>query len=160
MTSAWQRGVHVGHRPGGIGLATVAASVVAVLAGCASGPTRHIAAPATDAPPAAVVRVYVAALNAHDAQTVHRLSYSVESVAWLDDVDHISNLQVTGVHVEKPQWSGQPVGSDVRNVAVRFDVDWGLFSDGSLEDGSTIWGYLLKRDHTSGRWTIFDEGTG
>jgi len=150
----------MGHRVGVIGLATVAASLAAVLAGCTLGTTRHIAAPAADAPPAAVVRAYVAALNAHDAQAVHRLSSSVESVAWLDDVDHIGNLQVTGVHVEKPQWSGQPAGTEVRNIAVRFDVDWGLFSDGSMDDGSTTWGYLLKRDPTSGRWTIFDEGTG
>jgi hypothetical protein len=116
--------------------------------------------PGAHASPATVARAYVAALNAHDDRAVRRLSTTPESVAWLDDVEKISNLQVTGVRPEKPQWSGQPAGTDVRHVGVQFDVDWGLFSDGSMPDGHTVWGYGLKRDPSTGRWVIFNEGVG
>lgn len=146
-------------RPIGVGLATVTASLATVLAGCAGGAVEPVAIPGTDASPARVARAYVAALNAHD-RAVRRLSTTPESVAWLDDVEQITNLQVTGVRPEKPQWSGESAGTEVRHVGVQFDVDWGLFNDGSMEDGPTVWGYWLKRESPSGRWVIFNEGVG
>jgi hypothetical protein len=147
-------------RPLGVALATVTASAAAALAGCAGGSVERVAPPGADASPARVARAYVAALNAHDREAVRRLSTTAESVAWLDDVEQIGNLQVTGVRPEKPQWSGQSAGTEVRRVGVQFDVDRGLFSDGSIEDGSTVWGYWLKRDSSTGRWVIFSEGVG
>jgi hypothetical protein len=147
-------------RPMRVGLAAVTASAAAVLAGCAGGSSEPVTMPGADAPPATVARTYVAALNAHDDRAVRSLSTTPESVTWLDDVKQISNLQVTGVRPEKPQWSGEPAGTEVRHVGVRFDADWGLFSDGSLEAGDTVWGYWLKRDSSTGRWVIFNEGVG
>jgi hypothetical protein len=148
----------MGYRPLGVGWAAATASVAALVAGCSGGSAQRTAMPAADAPPAAVVRAYVAALNAHDAHAVRVLSGTAESKAWLDDIEHISDLEVTDVSSERPQWSGQPSGTRVMRVAVRFDLDWELFSDGSMEEGQTRWGYALKRDSTSGRWVIFDEG--
>jgi hypothetical protein len=147
-------------RPLRVGLATVTASAAVVLAGCAGGSSEPVTIPGAEASPARVVRAYVAALNAHDDQAVRRLSTTPESAAWLDDVKQISNLKVTGVSPEKPQWSSEPAGTEVRQVGVRFDVDWGPFSDGSMENGHTVWGYGLKRDASTGRWVIFNEGVG
>lgn len=80
---------------------------------------------------------------------------------WLNSGDHITDLRVTGVLPEKPQWSGQPNGTRVVNVGVRFNLDqtlWSSFVDPSMEEGLTVWGYLLKQNHDSGRWVIFDGG--
>jgi len=147
-------------QPVGVALATVTACMAVVLAGCAGASAEQVAIPGADASPTSVARAYVAALNAHDDRAVRKLSTTPESVAWLDDVEQISHLQVTGVRPEKPRWSGEPAGTKVRHVGVQFDVDWGRFSDGSIEDGHTVWGYWLKRDASTGRWVIFNEGVG
>lgn len=146
-----------------VGLAAAATSLAAVIAGAAGASTERVALPPRDASPVAVVRAYVAALNAEDGRTVRTLREGPLAESWLGNVDHISDLHVTGVFEEKPQWSGLPPETRVVRVGVRFNLDrtiWSSFVDPSLEERPTGWGYLLTQDSANGRWVIFDEGTG
>ena len=59
-------------------------------------------------------------------------------------------------------WMGH-AGEPVVTVPVSFDLEWKwrwFGSDVSLEEGETLWGYLLVKDRPSEPWRIFDQGTG
>jgi hypothetical protein len=146
-----------------VGLAAAVTSLGAVITGAAVSSTERVSLPPRDASPVAVVRAYVAALNAEDGRTVQILREGPVAESWLGNGNRISDLHVTGVFEEKPQWSGLPPEARVVSVGVRFNLDrtiWSSFVDPSMEEGLTVWGYQLTQDSASGRWMIFNQGTG
>ena len=62
---------------------------------------------------------------------------------------------------ERPMDSGHSAPAEVAHVPVAFNVNWRPFhKDGSMNEGTTAWGYLLVRDSADSPWRIFDQGTG
>lgn len=148
-------------------VATVlAVAVVVVVARVELPPrqTRGVAVPPSDATPEQVVAAYLDALDAHDCDTAEALMTdeakgSAES--WCADVAGLQHVEVSHHFLERPRYSGHSAPQEVANVPVTFDLSWRPFhDDGSMEQGPTIWGYLLVRDSPDSPWRIFDQGTG
>jgi hypothetical protein len=130
-----------------------------------AGPRRQVALPPAGAAPAAVVRAYVDALDAHDTGTALALWVPAERAGlretWLSDVDTVTGVRLGRPAHERPAWSGHRADQAVVRVPVRFDLRWRwLHGDGSMPSGRTDWGYLLVRVSPGGPWRIFDQGTG
>ncbi|GAB3862336.1 hypothetical protein GCM10028801_27710 [Nocardioides maradonensis] len=149
-------------------LGAVLVAVVAVGAGALAlslrTTTGQVAMPPDAATPQAVVKAYLAAMNAHDCNTAEALSTGngvQETHLWCDDVGSLGNISVRSALREKPGWSGQPASAEVMNVPTEFDLDWRAFhDDGSLPEGRTPWSYLLVRRSPDQPWRIFDQGQG
>ncbi|WP_062387491.1 DUF4829 domain-containing protein [Demequina iriomotensis] len=143
------------------GTALVAATALAVLP---PWQTAEVAVPADDAEAGAVVRAYVAALDAHDCATAEALSApdAVDATArWCGRVAHLDGVDVADAVVEDPAWSGRPATVEVVMVPVTFDLDWRLgHGDVSMPEGRTVWGYVLVREDPADPWRIADQGVG
>jgi hypothetical protein len=125
---------------------------------------NDVAVPASDARPEQVVTAYLDALNAHDCDTAEAVMTddSKDSArSWCEDVASLTELDV-GDHVaERPRWSGHAAPLEVANVPVTFNLSWRpLHDDGSMDEGTTTWEYLLVRTAADSSWRIFDQGTG
>lgn len=140
--------------------------VVGVLAYLLLPPRQSddIAVPANNASPEQVVTAYLDALNAHDCDTAEAVMTSDaqdSAKSWCEDVASLTDVDVRNHLTEHPKYSGHSAPDEVANVPVTFDLNWRPFhNDGSMEEGSTTWGYLLLRDSPSSPWRIFDQGTG
>lgn len=123
-----------------------------------------VAVPANDATPEQVVMAYVNALNAHDCDTAEAVWVSDAKVGakmWCEDVASLTDVDVGDSSMERPQWSGHSATDEVANVGVTFNLNWRLLhNDGSMPEGTTVWGYLLVRDSPDSPWRIFSEGVG
>ncbi|GAB3674556.1 hypothetical protein GCM10025868_22960 [Angustibacter aerolatus] len=136
------------------------ASVVIALGGAlvwylAPSPrTRTVAVPPAGATPEQVVLAYLDALDAHDCDTVRRLTVPEErswTRRWCRDVASARHPRVLGTSFE-----GTRVG-----VGVSFDLTWRrLHDDGSMAPGDTSWGYTLQPVGPDGAWQVVDQGMG
>ena len=126
--------------------------------------TDTISLPPPDASPEQVVTVYLDALNAHDCDTAEALMTAGaegSARAWCDDVASLTDVDVEGHVLERPEYSGHSDPEEVVYVPVTFDLTWRpLHDDGSLAEGPTTWGYLLVRDADGSPWRIFGQGRG
>lgn len=159
--------MHVGGRPIGrsrrpilwiAGLAT--ATLCGLLlwgTGVFNLPTQHVAMPPASASPEDVVRVYLAARNAGDVDTVNaivvsdymRLSRSDRR--WVvGDID-ISPATTEGLRGTRAEGWTQAVRVEVTFMTRQAP-------DMTIAEGATAWGYLLVRNADSERWRIIDQG--
>lgn len=126
--------------------------------------TGDVATPAADASPEQVVTAYVNALNAHDCHTAESLMTAgakEDAKSWCEDVASLTNVNIDHHTTEPPQASGHSAPDEVANISVTFDLSWRPFhDDGSMDEGRTVWGYLLVRGSAHSPWRIFDQGTG
>lgn len=126
--------------------------------------SEQVAVPAAQATPENVIRTYIRALDAHDCVTAEALvtdDMRSGAKSWCRNVAHLSRVDINRHVVEQLQDSGRSVHEEVANVPVTFDLDWRLFhNDASMDEGRTVWGFLLVRDSTSAPWRVFDQGTG
>lgn len=122
--------------------------------------TQEVAVPADVATPERVVAAYTAALDAHDCDTAEALTApGTDPASWCEDVAGLAGVRIGEATPERPEWSGHAAGVEVVHVPVRFDLDWRpLRDDGSLDEGSTTWGYLLVRDAQTAPWRIAGQG--
>ena len=151
-------------------IALAAGALVVVVVATASYlllPPRQssdIAVPPLAATPEQVVTAYLDALNAHDcdpAEAVMTEDAKGSAKSWCQDVASLTDVDVSDHFTERPRDSGHKAPDEVANVPVTFDLNWRLFhNDGSMEEDSTMWGYLLVRDSTDSPWRIFDQGVG
>ena len=125
--------------------------------------TSDVAVPAPDATPEQVVTAYLAAVDAHDCDTAEALMVDRAdggTTSWCEDVARLTAVDVRDHHgdvgARARRWGG-----DVVDVPATFTLDWRLFhGDGSLEEGTTTWGYVLARDSADSPWRIVDQGVG
>ena len=125
---------------------------------------RDVADPPSGAAPEEIVRTYTDSLDAHDCATAREVWVRDErgsADGWCDDVASLANVRIGKPFRVSPRFSGRQPGEQVVDVAVTFDLRWRpLHDDGSLDDGSTSWGYELVRDSPDDAWRIFSQGTG
>jgi hypothetical protein len=108
--------------------------------------------------PEDVVRGYIAALQKHDAPAAKVLTTAPDQDdAWTADPPTISHVKISAAVPEGTKGSAAEGHQQAVDVPVTFDIKGG---DGSMEDGSTVWGFLLVRDSTAGGWKIADQGVG
>ncbi|MDX6554420.1 MAG: hypothetical protein QOD86_615 [Miltoncostaeaceae bacterium] len=145
----------------GAALAAVIA-LVAALGGCGEDAGPPVALPPADAPPAAVARAYVEALDRSDLAALRELTtrnHFESAIHWLSNLRHIRIAEMRPAHRD------DAVGSAVRHpdvviVPVELDLDLGDPGlSGFSTDGRTTWGYVLVRDAPTDRWRVDDEGT-
>jgi hypothetical protein len=141
------------------------AALLALLVGasaCDDAATR-VALPAADAPPAAVARAYVEALDQGDRDALRALTteyFAEEAEAWLPNLKHI---RVAGM---RPARRDDRIGSAVRHpevVVIQVELDLDLVDPGRSgfsTDGRTTWGYVLVRDAPTDPWRVDGEGSG
>lgn len=126
--------------------------------------TADVAVPAPNATPEQVVTAYLAALNAHDCDTVRALTTeggSENAKTWCEDVASLTDVDVANHLKGNPQQTGHSLPEEVANVQVSFNLNWRpLHNDGSMDEGNTAWGYLLVRTSATSPWRIFDQGMG
>jgi hypothetical protein len=126
--------------------------------------TADVAVPVPNATPEQVVTAYLDALNTHDcatAQAVMTEGAKDSAKSWCQDVASLTDVDVRDHVDEHPRWSGHSPPEEVTNVPVTFNLNWRPFHiDGSMDEGSTTWGYLLVREPADSPWRIFDQGTG
>jgi hypothetical protein len=126
--------------------------------------SEDIAVPANDATPEQVVTTYLDALNAHDCETAEAVMTADtkdSAKSWCEDVASLTDVDVNDHVGERPKDSGHTAPDEVANVPVTFDLNWRLFhDDGSMDEGATMWDYLLVRDSPESPWRISDQGTG
>jgi hypothetical protein len=142
-------------------LTAVFVLVVMLATGCGGGTHRSLALPPVNADPERVVTTYVAALNAHDLRTARalltpaheRLVESGED-SWFRNVRSVTHLHVNQPSIYRPH--GHPPLLAI--VGVRFVLD--QYKVESMENGPTVWGYMLERQSPNQRWLIYDEGLG
>ena len=124
--------------------------------------TGEVPVPADDATPEQVVDAFTQALDAHDCATARSLATDGgrdQADTWCDDVGALDEVQVGAAVAEDPAWSGLPADAEVVDVPVSFELTWRRFhDDGSMDEGSTTWGYRLLRDGPDGAWRIIDQG--
>jgi len=118
---------------------------------------RDVPVPAATASPSEVVSTYLRALNAHDCATAEALAtgeFRKSARSWCRQVGSLKHVTVEPYQVDN---QGTP---DLQAyISVTFDLHWRPFhSDGSMENGSTIWGYDLVRASPRERWAIASEG--
>ena len=125
---------------------------------------RHVADPPSDAAPEEIVRAFTDALDAHDCATARAVwvrDQRASADGWCDDVASLTGVRIGKPFRVNPRFSGRQSGEQVVDVAVTFNLQWRPFhNDGSLDEGSTPWGYELVRDSPSDAWRIFSQGTG
>lgn len=140
--------------------------VVAVVAMAAcSGGGGHAARVPAETAPAEIVRMYLAALDAHDITNAKELlsrSHAEEvdhyADSWFRNIDSINNISTTE--------SGYPPGAHppgqgyAQTAAVRAEFDLHQKKIGSFSDGPNSWGYILGRNSDSEHWVIISEGNG
>jgi hypothetical protein len=145
----------------GVALAAVVA-LAAGAAACGGDATAPVALPPLDAPPAAVARAYVRALDRGDRDALRALTtpdHLDDAVRWPANLRHIRVAEM------RPARREPGVGSagrhpDVVLVPVELDLDLGDPGlSGFSADGRTTWGYVLVRDAPDERWRVDDEGT-
>jgi hypothetical protein len=144
-------------------LVLVVAATVAYLL-LASRQTGDVAVPPPNATPKQVVTAYLDALNAHDCGTAEAVmtdSAKDRAESWCEDVASLTDVDVRDHFMESPKWSGHSPSEEVARVPVTFNLNWRPFhNDGSMDEGTTLWGYLLVRETADSPWRIFDQGTG
>ena len=156
-------------RPGRL-IALVASVLVLVVAAIVTylllppRQTGDVSAPGSDATPQQVETAYLDALNSHDCDTAEAMTTedAKESAkSWCEDVAKLTDVGVQDHLTERPKDSGHSYPAEVANVPVAFNLTWRHFhNDGSMDEGTTTWGYLLVRHSADSPWRIFDQGTG
>lgn len=136
-----------------------------VLVQFAGGPlpmTHKVAMPPDRATPAVVVATLVAALDAHDVQTVDALyAPSHMGGTWTNDLHSIRLIKVwrtTRLTAAdgSPYWKAGGVSIDVV-----IDPQWRVLDgSGDNADGPQPYTYILTKSGPHGAWRIIDEGTG
>lgn len=125
---------------------------------------RDVPDPSSRASPEQIVRTLTDALDAHDCATARRVwirGDRDQADSWCDGVVDLADVRIGQPRRVNPRYSGRQAGEQVVDIAVTFDLRWRLFrGTGSLEDGSTPWGYELVRDSPDGAWRIFSQGVG
>jgi hypothetical protein len=148
-------------RPRGLGLLALVALTAAV-GGCNPDHGPPVVVPPAGAPPAAVARAYVEALDRRDRDALRELTtedHFDSAIHWLWNLRHIR------VEEMRPARREPGVGSALRHpdvvyVPVELDLDLGdPGRSGFSTDGLTTWGYVLVRDAPTDRWRVDDEGT-
>lgn len=126
--------------------------------------TKEVARPPADATPEQVVEAYTDALDGHDCETAQALTahaFRARAEVWCDDIANLSDVQIGNHSFERPGYSGSSSHDEVADVGVSFNLDFRPFhGDGSMSEGFTSWGYLLKRRSPENPWRIFGEGVG
>jgi hypothetical protein len=126
--------------------------------------TGDVVVPRANATPKQVVTAYLDALNAHDCDTAEAVmtdGAKGEATSWCEDVASLTDVDVSDYSRERPEWSGHSGREQVTNVPVAFNLNWRPFhNDGSMDEGATVWGYLLVRARPGSPWRIFSQGTG
>lgn len=116
---------------------------------------RDVAVPPDDAPPAAVVRAYLDALDAHDCETA--------AATWAPEPDFDveescrGTASVTDIEVSEPLPGPDAVTT---NVDVHFDIQPRWWSQDKSMVGPTTWAYDLRRDTSDAPWRIVGGGMG
>jgi hypothetical protein len=131
--------------------------VLMLAPGCSGAGHKRVLLPPVSAGPQRVVAAYVTALSDHDLHTAralltraHARDVEGEEDSWFRNVRSITHL-----HVNRP-WIDQKSTHAV--VGVRFVLD--QYKVESMENGPTVWGYMLVRKSPKNRWLIEDEGLG
>jgi hypothetical protein len=143
---------------------TVIVTALAWLAYSTFGPprqSRDVSMPSADATPEEVVGVYLDALDAHDCDTAADVVVAdrAEGMVSCDSVEALSEISVRERfdHYTRPS----SPGTEVTYVSVRFDLDWRRFhGDGSMPEGTTVWGYVLERSSSANPWRLIRGGVG
>ena len=121
--------------------------------------TGTVDLPPRNAGPRQVVVSYIQALDVHDATTAYALSGPPSSqmhgatTYYLQQLDRVTSFRITSVV------PGDGSRSDGPEVELTWDLDWHR-PDYLEQNGSQVWGFILKRDSRTGRWLISDQGTG
>ncbi|MFC4062369.1 DUF4829 domain-containing protein [Planomonospora corallina] len=135
-----------------------------LVAGCQDG-DEGTALPglSAGASPQEVVRAYVAAINAHDMTAGQELStpyFAERKEGVVDSLFEDAKLSDVVIHAPDPI-SGyeSPDGKRYRE-AVYVSVSFTLWhsDEGSMPNGSTVWGYMLVRDDPGRPWRINGDG--
>ena len=140
-------------------LVAVAASVVLFVAWPgheAPAQTGSVTVPPPSAGIRQVATAYIRSLNVHDAATARALvvrgSHQASATgAYLSDLSQVRDFHLGRV-------SHQPYSSEW-DVALTWNLAW-VDPNEVDKDGPQPWGFSLRRDSRSGRWLIYDEGTG
>lgn len=146
-------------------VAVVAVTVVAVVSGpgtlLALAPARQVPVPADDAPPDAVVRAYLAALDAHDLDTARAvLTPERRAAVEQSQGNWFVNLRsVQKVRLAAPVDTPYSRGGYRQAVRVPAQLDVALFfQPAEGDEGAFTWGFVLVRDGAQEPWRIADEG--
>ena len=130
--------------------------IVALLAAC--GTRGHVLLPPTSADPTSVVRVYAAALSAHDITTAKRLMTraQAERQESYADSEFRNVVSIENLVLANPRVTDSPPYRYAVFVPAEFDLR--QREEMSMPNGHNAWGYTLVRDSPTARWLINGEG--
>lgn len=141
-----------------------AAAAVAVALALPPRQAGDVAVPPPEATPEDVVAAYLEALDVHDCATAEALMTPAargQAARWCAAVASLDGTVISDHVVARPEYSGHSAPEEVVDVRVTFDLSWRPFhDDGSMDEGTTSWGYLLVRGSEGSPWRIFDQGMG
>ncbi|MGW6376139.1 hypothetical protein ACWFRB_08760 [Rhodococcus sp. NPDC055112] len=140
-----------------------AAVAVPLLAGCSDAGDEHASPPAVTATPEEVVRSFIQAINAGDADAGQHL---VADDRWsrlqpwfrtslTGRHPHIDDLTIRNVSAITTAGTAAEGYQQGMSVPVTFTLS---NADESMHDGRTTWGYVLGRNSDDDSWRILDNG--
>jgi hypothetical protein len=146
----------------GAALAVVVALAAGAPACGGDDPARPPLLPA-GAPPAAVAREYVKALDRGDVEGLRELTtadFAAVATGWLPNLEKIRLVRVD--RVEEDDAIGRSLNHrEAVHVSVDLDLDfYDPTVSGFSRNGRATWGYILVRDAPADPWRVGGEGTG